>query len=66
MVSSLDESKEVIDVSDRADTDNEKKIDPRNKLNELTAKEWIVETVSVWNQRGLGVTCPRVWYHALV
>jgi DNA modification methylase len=23
-------------------------------LNELTAKEWIPETVSVWNQRGLG------------
>jgi len=29
-------------------------IDPRNQLNDLTAKEWIVETVSVWNQRGLG------------
>lgn len=26
----------------------------RNQLNDLTAKEWIVETVSVWNQRGLG------------
>lgn len=29
-------------------------IDARNQLNDLTAKEWIVETVSVWNQRGLG------------
>lgn len=29
-------------------------VDPRNQLNELTAKEWIPETVSVWNQRGLG------------
>lgn len=29
-------------------------VDPRNKLNALTAKEWIPETVSVWTQRGLG------------
>ena len=34
------------------------KIDPRNSLNDLTAKEWIVETVSVWNQRGLGAGHP--------
>lgn len=27
---------------------------PLNKLNDLTAKEWIPETVSVWTQRGLG------------
>lgn len=27
---------------------------PVNKLNDLTAKEWIPETVSVWTQRGLG------------
>lgn len=33
-------------------------VDPRNALNELTAKEWIVETVSVWNQRGLGAGHP--------
>lgn len=29
-------------------------VDARNQLNDLTAREWIVETVSVWNQRGLG------------
>jgi DNA modification methylase len=29
-------------------------IDPRNSLNDLMAKEWIPETVSVWTQRGLG------------
>src|ERR1035441_10654879 len=29
-------------------------IDPRNQLNDLTAREWIPETISVWNQRGLG------------
>lgn len=36
----------------------ERKVDPRNQLNELTAKEWIVETISVWNQRGLGAGHP--------
>ena len=33
-------------------------IDPRNSLNDLTAKEWIVETISVWNQKGLGAKHP--------
>src|SRR5689334_5691675 len=28
--------------------------DRRNALNDLSAKEWIPETVSVWVQRGLG------------
>jgi DNA modification methylase len=27
---------------------------PRNVLNDLEAREWIAETVSVWTQRGLG------------
>jgi DNA modification methylase len=34
------------------------KIDPRNNLNDLSSKEWIVETVSVWFQRGLGAKHP--------
>lgn len=29
-------------------------IHPRNFLNDLTSKEWIPETVSVWTQKGLG------------
>ncbi len=29
-------------------------VSPRNKLNALTAKEWLSESVSVWTQRGLG------------
>lgn len=33
-------------------------VSPRNKLNDLTAKEWIQETVSVWRQRGLGAGHP--------
>ena len=35
-----------------------KGIDSRNQLNDLTAKEWIQETVSVWSQRGLGANHP--------
>ena len=31
---------------------------PRNQLNDLTAKEWIPETISVWTQRGLGAKHP--------
>ncbi len=31
---------------------------PVNKLNNLSSKEWIVETVSVWNQKGLGRNHP--------
>jgi DNA modification methylase len=31
-----------------------KRAQPVNQLNDLTAKEWIPETVSVWTQRGLG------------
>lgn len=38
--------------------DTVRKVDPRNRLNELTAKEWIVETISVWNQKGLGAGHP--------
>jgi hypothetical protein len=33
-------------------------VDPRNALNALTAREWIPETVSVWNQKGLGAGHP--------
>ena len=48
------------DSDDRAasDRDVRQQVDPRNKLNDLLAKEWIAETVSVWNQRGLGAKHP--------
>lgn len=36
----------------------EKKVDPRNTLNDLNSTEWIPETVSVWNQKGLGAKHP--------
>lgn len=29
-------------------------VDPRNTLNALTSREWLSESVSVWNQKGLG------------
>lgn len=35
-------------------------VDPRNKLNDLTSKEWIPETITVWNQKGLGAKHPDV------
>ena len=35
-----------------------KKVDPRNALNDLNATEWMPETISVWNQRGLGASHP--------
>lgn len=35
-----------------------KTLDKRNTLNDLTSTEWISETVSVWNQRGLGANHP--------
>ena len=38
--------------------DEDRKVHPKNALNELTAKEWIPETVSVWTQRGLGAGHP--------
>jgi DNA modification methylase len=34
--------------------ENAPKVHPRNQLNDLTAREWIAETVSVWRQKGLG------------
>lgn len=33
-------------------------VDPRNQLNDLTAREWIPETISVWVQKGLGAGHP--------
>jgi DNA modification methylase len=44
--------------SKNEDIDNGSKVDPRNNLNDLSSKEWIVETVSVWPQRGLGAKHP--------
>lgn len=39
--------------------DNPGKYDKRNKLNNLTGKEWIPETKSYWFQKGLGKSSPE-------
>jgi len=40
-------------------------VDPANKLNELTGKEWIQETKTVWRQRGLGANHEHTKYEKL-
>nr|MBN1228855.1 DNA methylase [Anaerolineae bacterium] len=52
---------EVIENHDQQESafeDPSPGVDPRNKLNDLPSKEWIVETISVWNQKGLGAKHP--------
>ncbi|MDP2896082.1 MAG: DNA methyltransferase [bacterium] len=39
--------------------------DPRNKLNALDGKQWLVETKSVWFQKGLGAAHPHAKYERL-
>jgi DNA modification methylase len=36
-------------------SNEEVRVSPKNVLNDLTSKEWLSESVSVWTQRGLGV-----------
>jgi len=50
-----DEENEVASDSFEQET---RQVDPRNVLNDLAAREWIAETVSVWTQRGLGKKHP--------
>lgn len=38
------------------------KVHPRNKLNDLTAPEWITRTVSVFTQKGLGKSSDEAYY----
>lgn len=49
---------EPLHALDAAEDSAPSVVDPRNKLNALTSKEWIPETVSVWTQRGLGAGHP--------
>ena len=41
------------------------KIDPRNKLNDLTGKQWIQETTTIWFQKGLGKDHPETKYEKM-
>lgn len=52
------EKSTILEINSNDENLDDRKIDPRNKLNELTAKEWIQETVSVWTQKGLGANHP--------
>lgn len=45
-------------VASPTESPQPKTVDPRNALNELTSTEWRPETISVWNQRGLGANHP--------
>jgi DNA modification methylase len=46
------------EVTETPPDDGASGVHARNKLNDLTAKEWISETVSVWRQKGLGAGHP--------
>jgi DNA modification methylase len=47
----------VLAVDDLGPDDEvESEVSPRNKLNDLSAREWMSESVSVWNQKGLGAS----------
>ncbi|MFC5734320.1 DNA methyltransferase [Cytobacillus gottheilii] len=50
-----------VDVKDEVDEKEENSgvYDPRNKLNNLTGKEWLPETKSFWFQKGLGSKHPH-------
>ena len=45
-------------AGDASTVSEAKTVHPKNALNDLTATEWIPETVSVWTQRGLGANHP--------
>lgn len=59
-LTSTNSEKKNPNLSDNPDDAAKGKVDPRNKLNSLTAREWIPETVTVWTQRGLGAGHPDV------
>ena len=52
----MPETKELIE---------EPKVDKRNQLNDLTAKEWIQETKSFFFQKGLGANSPEAKYEKM-
>jgi DNA modification methylase len=46
----------VLRLAEADDAPVQLQVDVRNKLNELTSKEWIAETKSFWFQKGLGTS----------
>jgi DNA modification methylase len=49
----------------KAEPETAAAVDPRNQLNDLTGREWIQETTTVWRQRGLGAGHPETKYERL-
>jgi len=47
------------------ESQNEPTFDSRNGLNDLSGREWIQETVSVWRQKGLGASHPHTKFEKL-
>src|SRR2546422_11377616 len=47
---------------DETSSGNEGKVSSRNSLNDLTGKECIQDTASIWYQRGLGKGHPETVY----
>jgi DNA modification methylase len=48
----------LIAIEGERGQDQPAEVSPRNKLNDLSAREWMSESVSVWTQRGLGAKHP--------
>ena len=63
----LDEvrKKRTKENKDQRSNKKESKYDPRNILNDLTGKEWIQETTSIWYQKGLGKHHPETNYERM-
>ncbi len=49
----------VVQPGETAVAETFQTVSPRNTLNDLTAREWIPETISVWTQKGLGAGHPE-------
>lgn len=54
----VDENSDILPEESCQELPIVKTVDPRNALNELTSTEWLPETVTVWNQKGLGAKHP--------
>jgi DNA modification methylase len=50
---------DLIELDEKAPEVDSGKYDKRNKLNNLTGKEWMPETKSFWYQKGLGKSHPH-------
>lgn len=54
-----DVQRDLKEADENSGEDSKGVYDPRNKLNNLTGKEWLPETKSYWYQKGLGAKHPH-------